>query len=181
MEIVIVAGFGGSGKTRMIKKMLSHNKGRSLVIVNDKGDEKYDTEVTDNSDIEICYIPQGCICCTLTIEFKAILDKIMNNLPDVLYLELAGTCLVQDVIRIMQEMNIVNGNNDNKLRIITMVSAEDCMYFIQYMGSFYTEQIESANEIMVTHISECSENEMADIIDELQELNQEAEIIKSAS
>ncbi len=181
MEIIIVAGFGGSGKTRMIKKMLSHNKGRSLVIVNDKGDEKYDTEYTDNSDVEICYIPQGCICCTLTIEFKAILDKIMNNLPDMLYLELAGTCLVQDVIRIMREMHIINDDSAENMKIITMVSAEDCMYFIRYMGSFYTEQIEAATEIQVTHISECAESEMEDIMVELQELNKNADIIKSAS
>ncbi|MCR4891297.1 MAG: hypothetical protein K5989_03820 [Lachnospiraceae bacterium] len=189
MDIIMVAGFTGSGKTKRIKEMMANEArqadfaesghsggkpGKIMVLVNDKGDEQYEGDTGPGDNREIVYIPQGCICCTLTAEFTSLLERILKERPDKLFLELAATCYVQDVIKIMEDMKIIA---NSRLKVVTMVSAEDCLYFVKYLGDFYREQIESGHEIFVTHTEECKEDELMEISARLMELNPGARII----
>lgn len=175
MKVVVVAGFTGSGKTTLIKKLLKNDKSvTKTVIVNEKGDEQYEDGSVSLENTDIYYIPQGCICCTLTMEFKTLLEKILKNIPDTLYLELAGTCLVKDVVSILQDMHMLDGSNPD---IITVVSAEECTYFSKYMGDFYTEQIISADKIMITYLEDISADEQSEVMELLKDMNRGAEII----
>jgi small-conductance mechanosensitive channel len=67
LPITIVTGFLGSGKTTLIKRILSNTVGlKVLVIENEIGSEGIDHELllqSTNSE-EIILLNNGCICCT---------------------------------------------------------------------------------------------------------------------
>ncbi|MDG6245007.1 MAG: GTP-binding protein [Methanolobus sp.] len=74
MQIVIVSGFLGSGKTTSVIWMGKHFKSkgyRVAVLVNDIGDVGVDGQFIARNRLESKEMPRGCICCTLRYALEA--------------------------------------------------------------------------------------------------------------
>jgi len=69
MDIEIVSGFLGAGKTTFLNKYLPAVKGKIAVIENEFGDVGLDGELIE-ADIPIREINAGCICCSLALDFR---------------------------------------------------------------------------------------------------------------
>ncbi len=104
----IVTGFLGSGKTTLIRHVLSNARGKRIaLIVNEFGDVGVDGEVLKGCGAESCSeedmieLANGCICCTVADDFvptmKALLAR--ENKPDHIIIETSGLALPQPLVR----------------------------------------------------------------------------------
>ena len=84
----IISGFLGSGKTSLIRHILSSAKGsRFAFIINEFGDLGIDREILLGCGVENCNegdiveLSNGCICCTVADDFLPVMEKLLSCSP----------------------------------------------------------------------------------------------------
>ena len=104
----IVTGFLGSGKTTLIRHVLTNANGRRLaVIVNEFGDVGIDGEILKGCGDENCpednivELANGCLCCTVADAFVPALDEILARRPavDHIVIETSGLALPKPLVQ----------------------------------------------------------------------------------
>lgn len=104
----IVTGFLGSGKTTLIRHLLTNAQGRRLaVIVNEFGDVGIDGEILKGCGDAACpeenivELANGCLCCTVADEFVPALDIILSRNPKVehIVIETSGLALPKPLVQ----------------------------------------------------------------------------------
>ncbi len=109
IPVTIITGFLGSGKTTLIRHLLTHNQGRRIaVIVNEFGELGIDGDLLrscqlcpeDEEPNNIIELTNGCLCCTVQEEFlptmKALLDR--RDDIDCILIETSGLALPKPLI-----------------------------------------------------------------------------------
>ena len=69
MEIQVISGFLGAGKTTFLNQYLPVLKGKTVVIENEFGDVGLDGELIQE-DVPVREIYAVCICCSLALDFR---------------------------------------------------------------------------------------------------------------
>ena len=98
--VLLLTGYLGSGKTTLVKKILSNNKGiKFAVIVNDIGEVNIDADliekggVVDQQDESLVALQNGCICCTLKMDLvQQLSDIVKMHRFDYIVIEASGIC-----------------------------------------------------------------------------------------
>lgn len=168
MNIHIVSGFTGAGKTTFLNRYIRTLDGTKAVIINDDGYVTLDDDLTDaEKSLEL-----GCICCTLASDFKlAIKELIETAHPDNLVVEAAGIVNLSDVEKVCKEVSIP-GEEIKVAKRITLVEACSFEAYIEGMGYFYPNQIENADLILLTHLDDEDEEYNLDaVIQGIKEIN----------
>ncbi|MGI6007140.1 MAG: GTP-binding protein [Ruminococcus sp.] len=101
MNILLVGGFFGSGKTtvisRLVKQMLADGK-KLCIIENEIGKNAIDDLLLQNSSVEISTITGGCVCCQVTGSLIEALHDLRNRFsPDWIIVELTGIAFLNDL------------------------------------------------------------------------------------
>ena len=104
----VITGFLGSGKTTLIRHIISHAAGKRLaLIVNEFGDIGMDAAMLGDCAAEGCKIDDiielanGCICCTVADDFLPSMQKLLKQqpLPDHIIIETSGLALPQPLVQ----------------------------------------------------------------------------------
>lgn len=104
----IVTGFLGSGKTTLIRHMLTNANGKRIaLIINEFGDLGVDGDILKGCDNETCSaddiveLTNGCICCTVAEDFIPTIQKLLERKerPDHIVIETSGLALPQPLLR----------------------------------------------------------------------------------
>ena len=98
--VLLLTGYLGSGKTTLVNKILSNNKGiKFAVIVNDIGEVNIDADliekggVVDQKDDSLVALQNGCICCTLKMDLvQQLSDIVKQQRFDYIVIEASGIC-----------------------------------------------------------------------------------------
>ncbi|WP_277064650.1 CobW family GTP-binding protein [Prevotella aurantiaca] len=98
--VLLLTGYLGSGKTTLVNKILSNNKGiKFAVIVNDIGEVNIDADliekggVVDQQDDSLVALQNGCICCTLKMDLvQQLSDIVKQQRFDYIVIEASGIC-----------------------------------------------------------------------------------------
>ena len=98
--VLLLTGYLGSGKTTLVNKILSNNKGiKFVVIVNDIGEVNIDADliekggVVDQQDDSLVALQNGCICCTLKMDLvQQLSDIVKMHRFDYIVIEASGIC-----------------------------------------------------------------------------------------
>lgn len=98
--VLLLTGYLGSGKTTLVNKILSNNKGiKFAVIVNDIGEVNIDADliekggVVDQQDDSLVALQNGCICCTLKMDLvQQLSDIVKMHRFDYIVIEASGIC-----------------------------------------------------------------------------------------
>ncbi len=111
IPVTIITGFLGSGKTTLIRHLLTHNQGRRIaVIVNEFGELGIDGEllrscqVCPDDEIEtttnIVELTNGCLCCTVQEEFLPTMQALIARRDDIdcILIETSGLALPKPLI-----------------------------------------------------------------------------------
>lgn len=147
MKVDIISGFLGAGKTTIIKKLIDSDlkNEKIMVIENEFGEVSIDGLILNKYGINIKEINSGCICCSLTKDFKeSIKDikKVFN--PDRIIIEPSGVSKLSDIIKSCKETNCVEINN-----LITVVDAINFKTYLENFNEFYKDQLINAKTIIV--------------------------------
>lgn len=174
MEIQIISGFLGAGKTTFINRYLPLLEGTTAVIENEFGDVGLDGELI-REDVPIQEIYAGCICCSLAYDFRKSIREIAQNYgPDRIIIEPSGVGRLSDIIKACRKAREKDGVNLKITKVITIVdlaSFEDCE---ESFGTFYLDQIENAGLLFPTHLRELPPDKRARLLHSLRAQNPSA-------
>lgn len=104
--VVFVAGFLGSGKTRLLLRaasLLADAGTRTALITNDQGDDLVDTQWAAEQGGDVAGVQGGCFCCRFS-DFVDAAEKLLAHRPQVIFAEPVGSCtdLAATVLRPLQ-------------------------------------------------------------------------------
>ena len=108
IPVTIVTGFLGSGKTTLIRHVLSHAHGRRLaLIVNEFGDVGVDGDILKSCGADSCpqenivELANGCICCTVAEDFAPAIAMLLARepRPEHIVIETSGLALPKPLIK----------------------------------------------------------------------------------
>ena len=123
-KINVISGFLGAGKTTLIKKLLSeaYQNEQVVLIENEFGEIGIDGGFLKEAGIQITEMNSGCICCSLTGDFKIALKKVEEEYhPDRILIEPSGVGKLSDV---MKSVIDIEKEQDVKLNaLVTVVNA----------------------------------------------------------
>ena len=107
IPVLLLTGYLGSGKTTLVNRILSNEKGiRFAVIVNDIGEVNIDADliqrggVVGTQDDSLVALQNGCICCTLKTDLmNQIAELIQMRRFDYIVIEASGICEPEPIAR----------------------------------------------------------------------------------
>ena len=103
MDVLIIAGYLGAGKTTFIRRLADHLKDLNFAVLeNESGDTNYDAALLGQSvePSRIWEMTENCVCCTGKADFLTNLVTISSALdPDVLIVEPTGAVRLDAVLR----------------------------------------------------------------------------------
>ena len=179
MNILIVSGFLGAGKTTFIRA-LSKYTGRDLAVFeNEFGAASIDGEIlkkeTAAGELNIWEMTEGCICCSMKGDFAASVLTIANTVnPEVLVIEPTGIGFLSNIIANLQQIEY------EKIRLLKPVTIVDGLSVSRYSKeyeSLYTDQISACGTVFVSKLESASPEEKARVRKQLLKLAPAAKVV----
>ena len=176
-KVDVFSGFLGAGKTTLIKKLIADAyAGEKLVLIeNEFGEIGVDGGFMQDAGIEVTEMNSGCICCSLTGDFRAALHEVCERYaPDRILIEPSGVGKLSDIVTAVEQAS------DGELTInalCTVVDAGKCKMYMRNFGEFFNNQVESAGCIILSRTAGIKEEKLAECVALLREKNPGAVII----
>ena len=176
-KVDIFSGFLGAGKTTLIKKLITegYDTKNIVLIENEFGEIGVDTGFLRDSGIQINEMVAGCICCTLVGDFGKALNEVVEQYnPDRILIEPSGVGKLSDVIIAVQDLH---NENIELNAFTTVVDAKRYKMYMDNFGEFFTNQVEHAGTIFLSHQQGMSGDELDAIVKDIRTLNADANIV----
>ncbi len=160
MQIHLISGFLGSGKTTAIQTACKVLKAESLkvgVITNDQGIKLVDTGYFESNVIPNRQVINGCFCCNYNSLDENIQSLIETNDPDIIFAESVGSCtdIVATVMKPLLQFKkdiALTVSTFADARLLNMLFVENKQLFNDEVKYIYTKQLEEAEIIVVSKI-----------------------------
>lgn len=134
LPVTVITGFLGSGKTTLVKHILTNQHGlRTAVIVNEFSELGIDSELIVSADDDMVELENGCICCSINNNFVDSIFRILNRHRKVDYLVVETTGLADPLPVVLTFLR-------PELRDLTRV---DSIITVADAGSFCLDLFES--------------------------------------
>lgn len=180
IEIYIVAGFLGAGKTTYIKQLMAALPVEKTVILeNEFGEVNIDGTLLRQGSYDVVEITSGCICCSLKAGFtQAILDISQRLQPDRIIIEPSGMGLLSGILEILnspalQQLCTVRS-------VVTVIDGENYLEQEDVFGEFFKDQIVNGGLLFVSKTETIADTQAAEIRQSLRRLNEKAPILMGA-
>ncbi len=177
-KIDIFSGFLGAGKTTLIKKLLADGyAGEKLVLIeNEFGEIGIDGGFLKDAGIVVNELESGCICCSLTGDFREALKMVAREYePDRILIEPSGVGKLSEIVAAVQSAGdqfVLGG-------LTTVVDAAKAKMYMKNFGEFFNNQVQSANCIVLSRTGGLSPEKIAQAEALLREKNPDAVIVST--
>ena len=176
-KVDVFSGFLGAGKTTLIKKLVAEAYvGEKIVLIeNEFGEIGIDGGFMQDAGIEVTEMNSGCICCSLTGDFRAALHQVVERYaPDRILIEPSGVGKLSDIVTAVEQAS----DGDLVINALgTVVDAGKCKMYMRNFGEFFNNQVESAGCIILSRSAGMKEEKLAECVALLREKNPGAVII----
>ena len=178
MNVNLVFGFLGSGKTTLIQRYLGSQSdlSKTAVIVNEFGDVGIDGRIIEGKNIDIIELNSGCLCCNLKGPMLDAIEEIESTKQiETLLIESSGLAEPIDTLEALTDPKLIAKIEVGP--IITVISLPHFEKLLDYLGDFYSDQIRNADTLVLNK---------ADLVDAVQsevirrsvrELNAKADLL----
>lgn len=176
----VISGFLGAGKTTFLKKILPYIDGKIAIIENEFGDAGLDGELI-NSEIPIPVreIYSGCICCSLAKDLKSSIAELISEYkPNHIFIEPSGVASLSDVLKICNQIPLPEEFSLKINHIASIVDASAFEDALDSFGTFYLDQIKNAKTLFLSHIKDIPSSKIEAILASLKDYNPSALIFK---
>lgn len=172
INVYIVSGFLGAGKTTFIQKLLKEKKFEKVMLLeNEFGEIGVDGAFFDKS-LNIKEINNGCICCSLQGDFEDALEEIEEMGVSDLLIEPSGVGKLSEII------NVVRGDSDFRIvSHICVVDVKTCRKYHLNFKEYFNDQVAAANAIILSHTDVADEETIKQAKEIARELNPDAPVI----
>jgi G3E family GTPase len=80
IPLSLVTGFLGSGKTTLIKRLLTHpGMNNAALIINEFGEQSIDHDLLEASSEQMAVLDNGCLCCTVRTDLQETLRDLFTR------------------------------------------------------------------------------------------------------
>lgn len=195
IPVVLVTGYLGSGKTTLMQQLLSQEKRKVALIVNDMGSINIDASILNKtgnqiSQIELVEMQNGCICCTLRDEFMDEIERLAKgDEVEAIFVEASG---ISEPSSIAGAFVNYEESTDTKVYLKTVVSVVDVdrIYreFLNNMEddedteegdiiNLIMDQIEFCNVMLLNKTDLLSKEQFEEVKTALRNIQKKAEMI----
>jgi len=150
MNVDVIFGFLGSGKTTFITRILREwdSNEKIVVLVNEFGDVGIDGELLSSQGGNVVEMPSGCICCTLQADFRAQILEISRTIqPDRIIIEPTGVATIGQIQWILEAQ--LFEREITRIHKILIADATGFMGLYRANRHFVESQVENAHIIML--------------------------------
>ena len=181
MDILVISGFLGAGKTTFIKEIIKKTKRDYCILENEYGAINIDSstlkEEKAKSDVKIYELTDGCICCSSKGEFASSILTISNTIdPDYLIIEPTGVGYLSSILNNLKKVRY------ERIHILNAVTIVDGLYLYNSLSTenldeCLADQIKNATLIVVSKQENLSKEDKDLVKKKITTLNREAKII----
>ena len=150
--VILLTGFLGSGKTTLMKQILSWETDLSdtVVIVNEFGDVGIDGVLLKTFSTNVVELSSGCICCTMSTDLNKSLKRILNEFkPARIIIESSGVSDPTAISTVLSEPDL---NRSIVLEKIIAVLDVEFWEGREMFGPLFYHQLEMAHLILLNKI-----------------------------
>lgn len=170
LKILIVSGFLGAGKTSFIQAMAKATGQDFVIVENDFAQENIDSKILSQdqaiADMKIVELSEGCICCSLNLDFSFSVMTIANTLkPDFLLVEPSG---VAQPTNIIQSLKKIQYEKISLLAPITVVDYQNYLLQRRDYPNYFNDQLIAAGTIVLSKSEQLDTADFKQVADELQ-------------
>ena len=177
MEVLLVAGFLGAGKTTLIRHLLTSppkGLGKLALLVNEVGKIGLDGSLLSGLNVDVVELTSGCICCSIKTDFFKAVEEIYHQFaPSHLIVEPTGVAQPGEILDVLSQAPV-----RDFCRVQGIVTIVDAGFFKakEMLGSFYDRQILSADVILLNKIDLVGGEVALGIEARLEEMNPRAKV-----
>ena len=176
LKIDIISGFLGAGKTTFIKRLLNTSlKDENVVLIeNEYGEVSVDTNLLEDSKIEIKELSQGWICCSLVGDFSKSLNEVISKYnPDRILIEPSGVGKLSDIVAAVCKAGLKNNINS----LVCLVDAKKAKMYDKNFGEFFVDQIENAHTVILSRTDVAKEDTVKSALEIIRKHNAHAVVV----
>ena len=176
VKVDIISGFLGAGKTTLIKKLLSEalQDEKVVLIENEFGEIGIDGGFLQEAGVQIREMNSGCICCSLSGDFKTALQEVLNTYaPERIIIEPSGVGKLSDVVNAVESVE-ADLHISSKAAV---VDVNKCKMYLKNFGEFFLNQVETADTILLSRTGNVSNEKVQQIVELLRTHNDHATIV----
>ena len=180
MNILIVSGFLGAGKTTFIKELIRRTGTNPVILENEYGDNSIDARelratASGEKKLEVLEFMEGCVCCTMKDSFvNSVLTVFSGLSPEYLVIEPTGVGKLSNIIN---NLTPILHENITLLNPIAVIAPRSFDANMSEFGVLYRDQVANAKTVV---FSKC-ENESPEIIKKtvaaIKDINPDAQIV----
>lgn len=181
MDVDIIAGYLGAGKTTCILEMIQNEPDppRLAVLVNEFGDMGIDAALLGEGT-EVVELASGCICCTLRLDFRTQIAEIVDRWhPQRLLIEPTGVATVAQVVRSLRHSDLKD--KVGGARVFVLVDAVTFAERLRDSPTFFTSQVTQADVLLLNKTDLVSQGRTQALKAVLESMNPEAWIIPTVN
>jgi G3E family GTPase len=181
MNVDIIAGYLGAGKTTCILEMIQSDPdpSRLAVLVNEFGDVGIDAALLGEGT-EVVELSSGCICCTLRLDFRIQIIEIADRWhPLRLLIEPTGVATIAQVVRSLRHKDLVD--RIGGARVFVLVDAVTFTERLRDSPAFFTSQVTQADVLLLNKTDLVSPGRTQALKAVLESMNPEAWIIPTVN
>lgn len=177
---IIISGFLGSGKTSLIKNLLTlkNHETRWLIVVNEFGTIGFDqSELSDSTNDNILAIPGGCICCASKLTLQVNLVRALSKEKyDLVIIEPTGLGHLSEIKNIIFTQFKDNLILEKTLTLIDAKKLKDNRYLDL---DLFNDQITNADVIVANKVDTYDKNDEENLNQFLKVKNFQGEILRT--
>jgi G3E family GTPase len=182
MDMLVISGFLGSGKTTMVLatvgRIIEVTKKKVVIIVNDFGKIGIDGKVMEKYGLSVTEMPSGCICCTLGSDFLETVRTVADKFrPDLVIVEPTG---IADPANIRDTMKIYRGPL-GKIKIVVVVDAVRFQLILKALTNPLKNQLNAADIILINKVDEATPEMVEEVKRSLQALGIDKTLIVTSA
>lgn len=179
MQVIVVGGFLGSGKTTTIINMGKYlaGKGKKVaIIVNEIGEVGIDGDVIKRFGFDTREITSGCICCSLKVGLRTTVTLLAKEYkPDILMIEPTGIAFPH-VIR--DEIELMNLGEKVKIApLVTLIDGSRFKHLMKEVKDFAMRQIIDAEILVINKVDLIEPIQLPILEESVNQLNPKARIV----
>ncbi len=172
INVYIISGFLGAGKTTFIQKLLSEKKFKKVMLLeNEFGEVGVDGAFFDSA-LNVKEINNGCICCSLKGDFETALEEIEKMDVTDLLIEPSGVGKLSDILNVVKE--------DDDFRVVShicIVDVKTCKKYHKNFKDYFDDQVKAANAIILSHLDVASPEQIENAKEIIKELHDDVTIL----